>query len=103
MVREDLKDYEWELVQSSHIRALYFDPSGQIPCDIPAFEYGYLYVAFKNGNIYQYAGISRSNYRAILTAESIGSALYNLVTIVQEGTLVDRMDLELETQHDGGR
>lgn len=100
---KDSKGYDWVQVESSHIRALCFEPTGQIDCDIPAFEYGYLYVSFLNGNVYQYTGVSRSNYRAILTGESVGSALYNLVTIVQEGTLVGKLARDRETQEQGGR
>lgn len=40
---------------------------------------GYMYIRFKSGQSYSYAGVSQSVFRAVETADSVGAAFHCLI------------------------
>lgn len=81
----DWKDVSW---RSSHVQALYFQQEERIeghPQVAAMTQSGYyvgtLHVAYKNGSVYRYPGVSRSDYNAIFRAKSVGGALHRLIRV----------------------
>lgn len=74
--------HDWLLTpESSHVAALSWEKEGEIDCsgEVPArYEYGTLYVAFQNGSVYEYVGVSESDWAAMQVAKSKGRALHRL-------------------------
>ena len=56
------KQNDWEEVESSVVRCVFYDPT-KMELD----------VRFEEGREYRYFQVPRSKYRALLTAESIGA------------------------------
>lgn len=73
---------EWTLTpRSSHVAGLAWEEVGRIDAEAKnAFwaRYGTLYVAFKNGKVYSYEGVSQHDFELIKDAQSVGGALHRL-------------------------
>lgn len=88
--------------QSSHVAAITWECVGFLPLKEKAGSglspnYGTLYVAFKNGRVDSYEGVSENDYMLIVAAESTGRALHRLGITHPRGrrsTLVGRFDPE---------
>lgn len=70
-----MTDIQTTTVSSSNVAAVGYDPSS-----------GTLQVDFKNGNRYQYQGVSQETYDGIFGASSVGSYLYQQVFLGDKGT-----------------
>lgn len=88
----------WQVIEgSSHIQALAWEPTGEIKgtddyeAKSMTTPYGELYVAFLNGTVYAYDGVSRHDYEVIRNADSVGGAFHRLVE-KKRGRYIGRYD-----------
>lgn len=76
-------EFDWQPVESSNVEALCWVDEGYIPQrdegDPGTIRIGTLYVAFKNGSVYEYPNTLECVYKAVLGARSVGGTFNTLV------------------------
>lgn len=77
-----MNDYVWEPVESSHVLALGYSPLGEFTYStgdalvpVESEKVVRLYVAFKDGGVYDYGCVTETTFHQLRAATSVGKTL----------------------------